>query len=457
MSHLDSKRNREAPLTVNKRVKLEEPSYAFLETIDERKLDFDLEKRCSMTLSPLNCYCCLICGKYLRGRRENTPVFLHAVNEDHHVFINFNSLKVYLLPDNVEVEDKDKIQVLVRIRNAIRPLFSKEEVENFPHECIDLNGQKYTNGFIGFNNNASGNDSINVILLLLSHLIPLRDYFLLKEYMGEDEIVRRLRIIIRKLWSTRLFKSHVSSEEFLAFISVVEPELLNNINDPRQIFIWLLNNLVKKSSHLKQILCESSQGIVQVISTPIKPVLDSKGDLVKFQKETVNKKVTTVPYFSLTLDLPPTPLFKDSRNANDLPQVRIEDLLKKFDSSREQDSAHGLKRYKLIRLPQYLILHFNRFDKKSPLPVKGRNQTLIEFSQNLTLQDSKYTLITNVVHETIRSAVVEEDDRSSWKIQFLNSKNDQWVELDGTINRLKEKELLFLQESYMQVWRREGT
>ena len=151
----------------------EDPSYAFLETIHEKKLEFDSEKRCCVTLSQINCYCCLVCGKYFQGRQENTPAFLHSVNDNHHVFINFNSLRVYLLPDDVEVEDGGRIQIISRIRNAIRPHFSKEEITSFPEQCLDLNNEEYTNGFVGLNNNASGNDAFNVILLLLSHVCLL--------------------------------------------------------------------------------------------------------------------------------------------------------------------------------------------------------------------------------------------------------------------------------------------
>lgn len=452
MGSFAARRNDYSMSNVRKRVKYDEPSYAFLETIDERKLDFDFEKRCSITLSLLNCYCCLVCGKYLRGRRENTPAFLHSVNEDHHVFINFNSLKVYLLPDDVEVEDKGKIQVLVRIRNAIRPFFTKEEINNSPHACFDLNNQEYTNGFIGFNNNASGNDSLNVILLLLSHIIPLRDYFLLQDYFKEHEIVQRLGIIVRKLWSPKLFKPYISSEEFLAYVSVIDPKISSKVSDPRQIFIWLINNLVKKSSSLRKILGDTFQGNVQVATIPIKPVLDLNGDVVKFQRETSHEDYVTVPFWSLSLDLPPTPLFKDSRNANDLPQVKIEDLLKKYNGTQEQQFAQGFKKYKLIRLPKYLILHFNRFDRKNTLPVKGRNQTLVEFSQRMEFLESKYTLVANVVHDTIGTTAFDDDDKSIWRIQLFNSTKRQWVELGGTINRLKERELLFLQETYMQVW-----
>lgn len=434
----------------------QQPSYAFLETIDEKKLDFDFEKRCSVTLSYLNCYCCLVCGKYLQGRHESSPAFLHSVNDNHHVFISFNSLKVFLLPDNIEVKDQGKIQTLVRVRNAIRPYFNKEEILSFPIQCFDLYDQIYTNGFVGFNNSSSGNESINVVLSLLSHIIPVRNYFLLENTDQEDEMIKRLAIIVRKIWFTKLFKPYLSSEEFLAYISVAEKAIFDRAYDPGQLFIWLVNTLANKSPRLKEILNSVCQGVVQVTTIPIKAIVDIKGDFVEFQKKPEKQKENIVPYWCLALDLPPNPLFKTNQYANDLPQVRLEDLLKKFNGTQEQEFARGLRRYRLIRLPKYLIIHFSRFDKKHTQPVKNRNQTLVEFSQSLELQNTTYTLIANVIHETAREAAVDEDEKSRWKIQLLNSATDQWIELDGTTARIKERELLFLQETYLQLWRKDS-
>eukprot|EP00951_Prasinocladus_malaysianus_P038537 scaffold423894_cov21-Prasinocladus_malaysianus.AAC.2 len=38
----------------------------YLDTISRQNLDFDFEKCCSVSLSPVNVYACLVCGKYFQ-------------------------------------------------------------------------------------------------------------------------------------------------------------------------------------------------------------------------------------------------------------------------------------------------------------------------------------------------------------------------------------------------------
>src|ERR1700739_3116376 len=40
----------------------------YLDTIDRHVLDFDFEKLCSVSLSNINVYACLVCGRYYQGR-----------------------------------------------------------------------------------------------------------------------------------------------------------------------------------------------------------------------------------------------------------------------------------------------------------------------------------------------------------------------------------------------------
>lgn len=40
----------------------------YLDTISRPNLDFDFEKCCSVSLSPVNVYACLVCGKYFQAR-----------------------------------------------------------------------------------------------------------------------------------------------------------------------------------------------------------------------------------------------------------------------------------------------------------------------------------------------------------------------------------------------------
>lgn len=67
----------------------------YLDTIDRHMLDFDFEKVCSVSLSHLNVYACLTCGKYYQGRGKSSHAYFHSIDKDHHVFINLSTLKVH--------------------------------------------------------------------------------------------------------------------------------------------------------------------------------------------------------------------------------------------------------------------------------------------------------------------------------------------------------------------------
>ena len=59
----------------------------YMFTINRSVLDFDFEKCCSVTLSPVNVYACLVCGRYFRGRGKSTPAYQHALETDHALFM----------------------------------------------------------------------------------------------------------------------------------------------------------------------------------------------------------------------------------------------------------------------------------------------------------------------------------------------------------------------------------
>lgn len=77
----------------------------YLDTINRSILDFDFEKLCSVNMSHLNVYACLVCGKYFQGRGPSTHAYTHSLMSDHHVFLNLGTLKFYCLPDNYEIID----------------------------------------------------------------------------------------------------------------------------------------------------------------------------------------------------------------------------------------------------------------------------------------------------------------------------------------------------------------
>lgn len=53
---------------------------------------------CSVSLTNMNVYCCLVCGKYFRGRGKSTEAHTHSVEAFHHVYMNLHNAKIYCLP-----------------------------------------------------------------------------------------------------------------------------------------------------------------------------------------------------------------------------------------------------------------------------------------------------------------------------------------------------------------------
>merc|ERR1712142_1439995 len=85
----------------------------------------DFEKLCSVSLSRINVYACLICGKYFQGRGNNTHAYTHSVSENHRVFLNLETKKFYCLPDNYEVIDASLGDILY----VLNPTFTPELIK----------------------------------------------------------------------------------------------------------------------------------------------------------------------------------------------------------------------------------------------------------------------------------------------------------------------------------------
>lgn len=117
----------------------------YLDTIQRANLDFDFEKLCSVTLSNINVYACLVCGKYFQGRGPKSHAYFHSLEVGHHVFVNMETKKVYVLPEGYEVKNKS----LDDIKYVIDPTYTKEEVSKLDTVVIqswDLAGRKYRPG-----------------------------------------------------------------------------------------------------------------------------------------------------------------------------------------------------------------------------------------------------------------------------------------------------------------------
>ncbi|KAM0278533.1 hypothetical protein ACHAQH_005101 [Verticillium albo-atrum] len=451
----------------------------YLDTIDRNVLDFDFEKLCSISLSNINVYACLVCGRYFQGRGPKSHAYFHALDEDHHVYINMQTQKVYVLPEGYEVKSKS----LDDIKYVSDPQYTKQEVielDRRAQPALTLAGKEYAPGYVGMNN-LKENDYLNVILQALSHVAPLRNYFLLEDFSTRSELAKRTSILVRKIWNPRAFKAHVSPHELLQQIALDSNKrfTLTNQSDPIEFLSWFLNNLHlglggSKTKPGSSMVHRIFQGKLKVESQAITARADA-GDRLRFE-DAADVHVAVSRFLLLTLDLPAAPLFQDENNRNIIPQVPLTTILAKYDGRHAQEHLAQRKRYRLIHpLPPYLVMHVKRFSQNKF--VSERNPTIVTFDpRNLDMspyvepnpaehppgEPIWYDLVTNVVHEAVRArredvADAVGEERKTWKVQLKDKGRDEWVVCQDLFVDKVQSELLYLGETYLQVWERRRT
>lgn len=138
-----------------------------------------------------------------------------------------------------------------------------------------------------------------------------------------------------------------------------------------------------------------------------------------------------------------------------------------------------LKRYKLQRLPPYIILHYKRFTKNNF--VEEKNPTIVNFplrgvdfrectshvvgddcmyDGNLDLDappdhpPTLYDLLSNVTHESV-AGTTRDKANTVWKIHLRagggGGDGERWFEVQDLIVQEVRKEMIFLGESVLQV------
>nr|POE63468.1 putative mrna-splicing protein ubp10 [Quercus suber] len=446
----------------------------YLDTIDRQRLDFDFEKLCSVTLSNINVYACLVCGKYFSGRGPKTPAYFHALDVGHHVYINMESKKVYVLPEGYEVKSKS----LEDIKVVVDPRFTPDEVKALDkpgrEPQWDLAARRYTPGFVGLNN-IKANDYLNVVVQALAHVPPLRNFFMLEDLSSRQQLVQRFSILLRKIWNSKAFKSHVSPHELIQEISLRSGKkfLLTQQADPVEFLSWFLNNLhialggsktKPKSSLIQQIF----QGTLRVESQSISARADAS-DRLRFEDAAIQTQVS--PFMILTLDLPPAPLFQDDTEKNIIPQVPLTTILQKYNGITAQERKDTRMRYRLLHpLPPYLVMHIKRFQPNKFLQSQ-RNPTIVTFGPraldmspyvepNPSLHNTGdpivYDLVANITYEGVKvrdDSVEGEAERKVWRAQVREAgERGQWWEMQDLFVEKVEAELLATKESYVMVW-----
>ncbi|KAL7267303.1 Ubiquitin carboxyl-terminal hydrolase 10 [Rhizina undulata] len=446
----------------------------YLDTVNRLVLDFDFEKLCSVSLSNINVYACLVCGKYFQGRGRSSYAYTHSLDQDHHVFINIATLKVYVLPESYEVKNK----TLEDIKYVVNPTYTRDDVMKLDREVKtkwDLGGKKYIPGFVGLNN-IKQNDYLNVVVHTLAHVTPLRNYFMLEDLHTKPELAQRFSILVRKIWNPRAFKSHVSPHELLQEISLRSSKrfTLTTQSDPVDFLSWFVNNLHlslggSKTKPGTSIVQKVFQGRLRVESQAITAKADVS-DRLLFE-EAAEIKTDIVRFMMLTLDLPPKPIFKDEQDKNIIPQIPLTAILSKYDGVRTQELLGHRKRYRLLSpLPPFLVFHIKRFSQNKF--VSERNPTIVTFptrsldmspyvepSEGSNSEPIWYDLVANITHESVVATGKKEGEvKSVYKVQIVNKASSEWVQIQDLFVEVVPRELLFTSESYLQVWerRREG-
>lgn len=445
----------------------------YLDTINRNVLDFDFEKLCSVTLSNINVYACLVCGKYYQGRGPKSQAYFHALEEGHHVYVNMETKKVYVLPEGYEVKSKS----LDDINFVVDPRLTRDEVTRLDKEqktAWDLSGRKYIPGFVGMNN-IKANDYFNVIIHALAHVVPLRNFFMLEDISSRPQLAQRFGILVRKIWNPRAFKAHVSPHELLQEIALRSSKrfTLTAQSDPVEFLSWFLNNLHlslggSKTKPGSSIIQRVFQGTLKIESQQITARADA-GDRLRFEDAAVQTELSR--YLILTLDLPPAPLFQDALDKNIIPQVPLTAILSKYDGLRAQERLNTRVRYRLLHpLPPYLLFHIKRFSRNKF--VAERNPTIVTFpvrsldmspyvEPNPSLyppgEPIWYDLVANITHEAVRTrddSVEGEQESKVWRVQLRDRSREEWWEVQDLFVERERAETLFTKESYVQVWER---
>jgi U4/U6.U5 tri-snRNP-associated protein 2 len=419
----------------------------YLDTIQRSLLDFDLEATCSVTLeSGPHVYACLVCGKFFRGRSSQTPAYIHAVQVSHYLFCHLEKSRFYCLPDGYEVCDPSLQDIREALHPTYTELqIAQLDGNNVP--ARDLLGRPYVPGFCGLNN-PNCTDGLNVIVQALAHVPPLRNYFLRQQELAVPEtgvpsaavqVTRCFGALVRQLWSPSRFKSHVDPHKLINAVAAAAsskyrigqeqmelgeflPWFLHQlhlgtggsgVNRPKKKARAVATSLSKKKSIIEQ----TFQGKVCVTTRQAKrnsdrsphqtknneleddrlgsdddqdtPPVDNPNTAANEPDFCVEELVTETQFLQLTLDLTEKPLFRDEDGGLVIPQEPLVTVLQKLDGVTFTDVVHRgrvqRRKYQLLELPDFLILHLARFKINQYSRVK--NPTIVAFPvKNLDLR-----------------------------------------------------------------------
>jgi len=336
----------------------------------------------------------------------------------------------------------------------------------------------------------------------LAHVIPLRNYFLVPEnyQASSSSLLAKFGQLIRRIWSCHNFKSVISPHEFVQEISVASNRSFHIHSRAHAVdfLLWLLHSLHKALAEARlYVRCNIISNSVPQTKKPkflpttiIHAIFQGKLRIETMSRRTnltsasidTNKKdceeaweqtsVKEIPFLCLALDIPPMPLFKDSRGGNIIPQIPLFDLLTKYNGVKFFDSVKaGIQtrcRFTITKLPPYLIFHLKRFSKNNFTAEK--NPTIVNFPvKNLQLNDhfafespfpslidTKFNLVSNVCHDLPaglgKEAQQDPLQYGTYRVHLRHPASDQWYEIQDLHVAETIPQLISLSESLFSIY-----
>lgn len=365
--------------------------------------------------------------------------------------------QIYCLPEGYIVQDAS----LDDIKNVANPTFTSEQIAGLDQPGaslgVDLAGVSYLPGALGLNN-LSQTDGINVALLVLANVTPLRDFLLgspaaLAAGASREPLLYKFGELTRKMWHARNFKPHISPQEVVQLIATASQKQFapGKRTDPMAFMVWLINKLSRSLRALGQ---TASDGVTIVEASfrgqlrVVREQVDESGVHLVVADETST-------FLCLPLDVPPPPLFQDDRAETILHQVPLLSCLARYDGLTAVPTGAELRRFTLRLLPPYLLLHVKRFHKNNFFTEK--NSTIVTAPLSLDMAGyldadapaprggTRYRLVASVGHTGTA-------DEGSFHVHLRRAASGQWF----TINDLEvvetQPETVCIAEAYMLVY-----
>lgn len=401
----------------------------YLDTVNRNRLDFDLEKVCSVTLATVNIYACLVCGRYFQGRSETSAAYHHSIEADHHVFLKFQprwrtESQVFILPDNVAVKN----DTLKDVVNNACPKFSADSLLSPSSPCSLLNGETYMPGFLCVSNCA---DATGAVALALAHVKPLRNFLLQSDLSDASrfrdcKLLNRYGLTVRKVWNQTAWRRTVNPVELYQTIRALSKDQFCTVStseytDAAEFMQWML-------SQLQLELASSNSDFKSLIADCFQPFAGG---------------------WFLPLPLEQVPLIHGN-DARSVPHVQLEVLLAKekihLAPPQTQRGGKGSS-----EPSDYLIIKFQRFAKLNF--ATEVNPTTISFPLvKLAALSSYYNLIAMISLDDQRN--LADQKKRSYCTHILEESSNTWYCIKDSAVEKVVADTLLLAKVYIQIWKR---